>query len=98
MSTGKFTVHSKPGEQLKLSGKIVLKEDCQMRNTANDGKYGWDKTWKEPSWKVVPVGTEVEYQLQETRVGFYHTVTFRCKEGIFNWTKKTDTFAGRKPL
>ena len=86
--------------QKTITGTIHLKEDTEMLNRANDGLEPWDRRWHKPSSVIVPKGTLVDYRGQETRMGKYHTVTFRERHNImppgaggcniFYATKKTD--------
>lgn len=83
--------------QLQIDGTAILTEDCEMRNTANDGKDGLRDKWVEPGWYTAKAGDTVRYHMQETRTGFYHTVTLTNETGTFAATKKTETFRGRMP-
>lgn len=83
------TVINEAGQK-RSTCQIRLKKDTEMRNRANDGLEPWDRRWKQPSSIIVEAGMVVEYERLETRTGLYHTVTFRCQDGIFYACKKTD--------
>ena len=67
---------------------IELKEDTEMRNVANDGLYPWSKKWSEPSFKVIPAGTKVNYRYEVFHDHVSHKVSFKDEEGLFALTRK----------
>ena len=84
------------GGQLRTTGQIELKTDTEMFNAANHGKDHREKMAM-PLSIIVPKGTIVDYEMQETRSGFYHTVSFKKGNQRFDKTKSTPTVGGRKP-
>ena len=87
---------SMKGGQQVTTGRIKLGQDTQMWNAANQGKDHREKMQK-PLFINVPKGTIADYEMRETRSGFYHTVSIKQGNQRFDVTKKTETLNGRRP-
>ena len=78
--------------QKVYKGQIVLKQDEQLLNEANDGRYPWDKKWQEPTFINVQKGETVDIMIEETGIGTVFTISQRTEKGLFYKTKTRPHF------
>lgn len=83
--------------QLTVGGIVVLSNDTEMLNDANRGKEAW--ACVKPHSILVPAGTQVQYEMRETRTAFYHTVSLVNSAGVrFSSSRSARAYRGRMPL
>lgn len=72
---------AQPGGPVSKRGRIRLRADTDFSRKSNDGKYPWDRNWKDPGILKLPAGTEVSWFCEEYLLETVHTVQHVDAEG-----------------